>query len=250
MHVRRKTYFLSELQRHASCPRSFQLHDLQGLPPETSESARLSSVVRRACANALREHAAEHRSAGLDPASVVRAYRTAWVASGLSEPAWFEEGLEVLKAWALRQGAVEGDDLLGVDHPFCFDVEGHLVTGTLDRVERAGDALRVRVHSTERMPMSRDEVDASLQVAIYDLAGLDEWPCASCVEVEVELLRHGHVVRVARSDEQREATRAYLAATIDRIEATKATGADFPTRPGVRCASCEHRGQCPAYAAI
>jgi hypothetical protein len=122
------------------------------------------------------------------------------------------------------------------------------VTGTLDRVERIGDALRVRVHSTARIPMSRDEVDASLQVALYDLAGFDEWPCASRVEVEVELLRHGYVVRVARSDEQRQATREYLAATIDRIEATKATGADFPTRPSVRCASCEHRGQCPAYA--
>ncbi len=75
-----------------------------------------------------------------------------------------EEGLEVVKAWVLRQGAIEVDDLLGVDHPFCFD----------------------------------------------------------------------------------EATRAYLAATIDRIEATRATRADFPTRPGVRCATCEHRGQCPA----
>lgn len=248
MPMRRTTTILaSELQRYAGCPRAYQLHDLEGAPA-ASESSRLASVIRRACAGALRDHAAERRSGGLEPASVVAAYRNAWEASGLSEPASFEEGLEIVKAWGLRQGVVQSDDILAVDQPYRIEVGHWRVTGTMDRADRVGDALRVRIHSTARVPMSRDEADASLQVALCDLAGLAEWPCASRVEVEVELLRHGHVLRIARSEEQREATRAYLIATLDQIEATAQTGADFPARPGLRCASCDTRDRCPAYA--
>jgi RecB family exonuclease len=248
MHVYPTKFSLSQLQRFTSCPRAFQLHDLTALPGEPDDARAFAAVLRRTCSEALREHASGNRAAGLDAGRVVATYRTAWIDSGFSDSARFEEGLAIVKSWALRQGVVEGADVLGVDQPFVLSIGPCTVTGTLDRVDRAGDTLRVRALSAARIPMSREDAAGNLQIAVYDLAARHLWPQAEHVEVEVELLRHGSVLRLSRSDEQREATRVYLRATLDQIDRGMRLGGDLQARPTLRCTSCTHRSHCGAYA--
>jgi hypothetical protein len=134
--ARRTTYTHSDLQLYARCPRSFQLHCIDRLPADTRDSALFAALLRRTCSRTLHEHVAERRSGGLEPSSVVAAYRTAWLDSGFTDPARFEEGLELVKTWGLRQGCVDWRHVLGIAEPFEVKLGDYHLISSLDRIER------------------------------------------------------------------------------------------------------------------
>jgi len=103
--------------------------------------------------------------------------------------------------------------------------------------------VRIRDYKSGRIPPSRQEVDESLQLAIYDLAAAQLWPWAKRVEVGLDLLRHDRVVWTERTEAQREATWRYVLAMVERIE----TADDYPARLSTLCTHCDHRTHCPAY---
>lgn len=248
MSEHRVVYSYSHLNRFVSCPRLFQLHYVDRLPAEDGDASRFGVLLHRTCEAALFEHVACRHSGPIEPASVVRAYRTAWAESELGDSLRFEEGLELAKSWAVRQGCVAWNEVIGIEEPFEIAVGDYRIVGKMDRVERAGGVVRVRDYKTTRVPMSREEVEGSLQLAIYDLAAHELWPGAKRVELEFELLRHGTVIRTSRTDEQRAATREYILATIAKVEAAERAGGEMPTRPTIQCATCDHRSQCSEYA--
>jgi RecB family exonuclease len=249
MSEHRVVYSYSHLNRFASCPRSFQLHYIDRLPAEDSDASRFGRLLHRVCEIALRDHVDRRCCGPIEPGSVVRAYRAAWAESELGDSLRFEEDLELAKSWAVRQGCVAWHEVIGIEEPFEMLLGDYRIVGKMERVERAGGVVRVRDYKTTRVPMTREEVEGSLQLAIYDLAAHDLWPGAKRVELEIELLRHGTVIRASRTEEQREATRAYILATIAKIEAAeRGGGGEMPTRPTIQCATCDHRGQCSAYA--
>ena len=248
MSEHRIVYSYSHLNRFASCPRLYELHYVDRLPADDSDASRFGVLLHRTCEIVLQEHVECRRCGPIEPTNVVRAYRKAWAESELGDSLRFEEGLELAKSWAVRQGCVEWHEVIGVEEPFELPLRDYRIVGKMDRVQRSGGVVRVRDYKTTRVPMTREEVEGSLQLAIYDLAAHDLWPGAKRVELEIELLRHGTVIRTSRTDEQREATRAYILATIAKIEAAESGGGELPTRPTIQCATCDHRSQCREYA--
>ncbi len=187
MSEHRVVYSYSHLNRFASCPRSFQLHYIDRLPAEDSDASRFGVLLHRTCEAALFEHVACRHDGPIEPASVVRAYRRAWEESELGDSLRFEEGLELAKSWAVRQGCVAWHEVIGIEEPFEIAVGDYRLVGKMDRVERADGVVRVRDYKTTRAPMTREEVEGSLQLAIYDLAAWELWPGAKRVELEIEL---------------------------------------------------------------
>ena len=242
-----ETYSYSHLHRFISCPKSYQLHYVEWLEPESSDASHFGRLLHRTCERAMHEHVCDRRTGAIEPGRITAAFRSAWQENELSDPARFEEGLEIAKAWAARQGWVDWEQIIGIEMPFSLHLGDYRIMGKFDRVDSTGRVLRVRDYKSCRIPMSREEVESSLQLAIYDLAAHVCWPRADRVELEFDLLRHGTVIRTARTEAQREATRAFVLATIAKIEATYYTE-DFPARPGLQCTSCDQRSHCPSYA--
>jgi putative RecB family exonuclease len=243
----RQLYSYSHLQRFVSCPRSFQLHYVEKLETERGEASHFGRLLHRTCERAMHRHVIGRNTGPIEACEIVRAYEGAWLESDLSDPARFEEGLEIAKAWAVRQGWVDWEQIVGIEMPFSLFLGEYKIVGQFDRVDNTGKALRIRDYKSCRIPMSREEVEGSLQLAIYDLAAHLLWPCAERVELEVELLRHGTVIRTVRTEAQREATRAYILATIAKVELADVAD-DYEARPSLQCTSCDHRSQCSAYA--
>jgi putative RecB family exonuclease len=234
----------AHLSRFAQCALSFQLHYVDRLPADIAPARHFGSVVHSALQEVVREHVRAGRTAPLDPELTAAAYRRAWTESELRDHAVFADGLALVKRWAAREGVVDPTQVLGVEVPFELSVGPVRVRGTLDRVDRiADDAIRVRDYKTTRQPPRRDDAEESLQLALYDLAARELWPWARRVEVALDLLRHDVVLRVERTDAQRDATRRYVLATAAQI----ARG-DYPPRPSTLCATCDHRAQCSTYA--
>jgi len=235
----------SRLQRFAQCPRAYRLHYVDRLLPEPSPESQLGLVLHETLESVVRDHVRAGRHAPLDAAAASAAYRRAWSDSALAGHAVFVEGLDLVKRWLAREGTVDARDVLAVEQQFDVAIGAARLIGAFDRVDRiAADAIRVRDYKSGRRPPGRQEVDESLQLAIYDLAARQLWPWARRVELGLDLLRHDKVVTTERTDEQRDATRQYVLATLARIEAER----EFAPRLSTLCTHCDHRLHCPAYA--
>jgi len=243
--VARDHYSYSRLHRFAQCPLSFRLHYLDHLPTEVGPEMRFGKVLHRVAEDLLREHVRANRTGPLDAGHASAAYRLAWADSGLTDHGLFAEGLGLVGCWITREGPVDHREVLGIEQDFDLRIGPHRIIGAIDRVDRVGDdAVRVRDYKSTRLPPCRQDVEESLQLAIYDLAARRLWPWAKRVEVGFDLLRHDVLLTTERTEEQREATRQYVLATVAQIE----SATDFPPRPSTLCTHCDHRSQCPAYA--
>ncbi|HEX3344694.1 MAG TPA: PD-(D/E)XK nuclease family protein, partial [Polyangiaceae bacterium] len=238
-------YSPSHLARFAQCPRSYQLHHVERLPADVAPERTFGVVLHRALEDTVREHAEARRQGVLDADFAAQAYRDAWAGSGLRDHALFVEGLELVRRWVAREGAVDAGQVVGVEQPFTLHFDGVALRGTMNRVDRIGDdAILIRDYRSTRLPPRREDVEESLPLALYDLAARQLWPWARRVELGFDLLRHDVVVRAERTPAQREATRQYVLATVAQIR----RGDDAP-RPSTLCPRCDHRTQCLAYAA-
>ena len=151
----------------------------------------------------------------------------------------------MVERWVEREGIVESSRVLGVEVAFSLHLGDFALRGRIDRVDRiADDAIRIRDYKSTRLPPRREDVEESLQLAIYDLAARQLWPWAKRVELAFDLLRHDVVIRTERSVAQRDATRQYLAATVAQIRRDR----DAPAQPSTLCTTCDQRSHCAAYA--
>ena len=191
------------------------------------------------------DHVQRRQIDRLDADYAAESYRRAWTGSPLRDHALFVEGRELVERWAEREGIVDCRNVLGVEHVFSLHLGDFALRGTMDRVDRIGDdAIRIRDYKSTRLPPRRDDVEESLQLAIYDLAAQQLWPWARRVEVAFDLLRHDVVMRTERTAAQREATRQYVAATVAQIR----QGHDTSARPSTLCTTCDQRSHCSTYA--
>lgn len=239
-----RPYSYSRLRRFGQCPLSYKLHYVDRLPAGSSAESDLGRVLHRALEDLVRDHVRTGRKGPLDVAIAAASYQRLWSESRLSDPAVFGEGLALVKRWAAREGIVDPEAVLGIECEFELEIAGVRFVGALDRADRiAPDAVRIRDYKSGRIPPSRQEVDESLQLAIYDLVAAQLWPWAKRVEVGLDLLRHDRVVWTERTEAQREATWRYVLAMVERIE----TAEDYPARLGTLCTHCDQRTHCPAY---
>ena len=242
----REHYSYSRLHRYLQCPNSFRLHYIDHLPAvDDGEPAVFGRVLHLTWEYVMRAHVRANRIGPIDIDEATEGFKSVWSSRSLTDFGLFQEGLEMLRRWVRREGVVDYREVLGVEQEFDLRIGPHRIIGAIDRVDRIGDdAVRVRDYKSTRLPPNRRDIEDSLQLAIYDLAARQLWPWAKRVEIGHDLLRHDLVLTTERSDEQREATRQYILATIAQIEADQ----KFAAKPSPLCVHCDHRSQCWAYA--
>src|SRR5690606_10732227 len=118
--------------------------------------------------------------------------------------------------------------------------------GFIDRVDRVDDeTVEVIDYKTNRLLFSREEVDSSLQMSLYHLAARQLWPWAKKVRLTFDMLRHDLRMTTERDEEQLAAAVAYVETMGRMTEEAR----EFPARLNANCVYCDHRQDCPAYAA-
>jgi putative RecB family exonuclease len=237
-------YSYSRLNRYTQCPLSFRLHYIDQLPALVGPEMRFGKVLHRTQESLLRDHVRMNATGPLSGPYAVAAFRAEWTESSLNDHGLYAEGMRLLRSWMEREGNVDYREVLGIEQDFDLRIGPHRLIGAIDRVDRiADDAVRVRDYKSTRLPPNRQDVEESLQLAIYDLAARQLWPWAKRVEVGFDLLRHDVLLTTERTDEEREATRHYILASIEQIE----TAQSFRARPSTLCPHCDHREQCWDY---
>lgn len=91
-------------------------------------------------------------------------------------------------------------------------------------------------YKTNRANFTREEVDDSLQLTLYEVAARRIWPWATKVRLSFAMLRHGLRMTTSRTPEQLEAALSYAETLGKMTEESKA----FPARLSTNCAYCDH----------
>lgn len=132
---------------------------------------------------------------------------------------------------------------------FKVDLDGNLISGRIDRVDRKGKGLIVSDYKTSRWPVGWDEARRSLQLAIYYLAARSDPRIAELGEpISMQLvypgqLNQGKVARRCQTPEEAEAALKRLPALIDGV-----LREDFRPNPEADCTWCRFRPLCPLWA--
>lgn len=238
---------VSRLKLYEQCPRAF-FYRYAGREHGTAQKhvAGEVGVVLHAALEAVYVWILAEEYAGPFPEEqLVAAYKTAWRESGLVDVATYQEGLQMLRAYARGRAVVDHFDILAAEQEFNVACEGFTLNGYIDLTEKIDDT-RVRIvdYKSNRRLFTKDELANDLQFSIYGLAARTLYPWATSIEFEFRMLRFDTVQRTTRAASQIDDTAGYVAALGRRTETDK----EWAPKLNENCAYCEHRERCDKYA--
>ena len=235
----------SRLNRYATCNLSYRLHYVDEFTAEPGTPLKFGNLLHAVLEVLVREHMQYERSGILSVDRAKELYQEHWAKSGLTGLDLFQEGLSIIKEFIRDQGELDHRKVLAVEKEFHLQVGRFEVMGFIDRVDWVDDeTIEIIDYKSNRMLFTREEVDHSLQLSLYCLAARELWPWVKKVQLSFHMLRHGVRMRTERTEEQLQATRAYVESMGDKIE----NATEFPARLNANCSYCDHKQHCPAYA--
>lgn len=132
---------------------------------------------------------------------------------------------------------------------FKVHLEGHRITGRIDRVDAVGKNLIVTDYKTSRHPVQWDEAKQSLQLAIYHLAASSDPELSALGEpTSMQLvypgapLSRGQVAKRSQTPEEAEEAIKRLPGLIEGVLAE-----DFRPNPEADCTWCKFKPLCPLW---
>ena len=235
----------SRLSRFETCPLSYRLHYIEKQQAEPGLPLRFGKTIHAVLERLIKEVVDDERTGPLSEERAIELYREAWGAERLTGMDVFAEGLAILRRFIAEQGVVDHRDVLAIEKEFRLPVGPFEVLGFIDRVDWIDDeTVEVIDYKTNHQLFTRDEVDTSLQMSLYEVAVRRLWPWAKKVKLTFWMLRHGVRQQTTRTEEQLADALAY----VETLGRQTETATAYPARLNTNCSYCDHRKQCPAYA--
>ena len=235
----------SRLSRFETCPLSYRLHYIEKKQAEPGLPLRFGKTIHAVLERLIKEVVDDERTGPLSEERAIDLYREAWGAEQLTGMDVFAEGLAILRRFIAEQGVVDHRDVLAIEKEFRLPVGPFEVLGFIDRVDWIDDeTVEVIDYKTNHQLFTRDEVDTSLQMSLYEVAVRRLWPWAKKVKLTFWMLRHGVRQETTRTEEQLADALAY----VETLGRQTETATEYPARLNTNCSYCDHRKQCPAYA--
>ncbi len=234
----------SRLKRYEQCPLSFKLIYIDKVPKDPSDALLFGSLIHTVLEKVYRWVIEEEYSGPIPENLIMDLYKDHWAQSGLSTFSLFQEGVEILRAYIHDNAIVDHRDILAVEKQFTLSIRDYGLLGYIDRVDRINDdTIEIVDYKTNRLIFTRDEVDADLQLSVYNMAARELWPWAKNVHLVFHLLRHSVRMHTERTQEQLDAARDYVLTLGKRTE----NATDYPPRLNHNCQYCDVRMRCSEY---
>lgn len=235
----------SRLSRFETCPLSYRLHYIEKKQAEPGLPLRFGKTIHAVLERLIKEVVDDERTGPLSEERAIELYREALGAEQLIGMDVFAEGLAILRRFIAEQGVVDHRDVLAIEKEFRLPVGPFEVLGFIDRVDWIDDeTVEVIDYKTNHQLFTRDEVDTSLQMSLYEVAVRRLWPWVKKVKLTFWMLRHGVRQQTSRTEEQLADALAY----VETLGRQTETATEYPARLNTNCSYCDHRKQCPAYA--
>lgn len=201
---------------------------------------------------------------------IIELYKESWSNSTCTDPDLFRLGLNGIVAYVKRSVTKRIGETIAVELDFVYEVETKQIflpqedtrftralfvdeirargntpiVSKIDRIDRVSDVeFEVYDYKTNIMPFTREEIETSEQLGIYDLAVRALYPEAQQVWCVFDMFRHGRFP-TEFDDEFRDNLSAYLIALDKQMHAAIPAPEE---RINKYCRWCEIRGTCKAY---
>jgi len=237
---------VSRLRLYEQCPRAFYFRYVnKGETAPRGEAAAFGTALHAAL-ELIYQWIIREEYSGLFPMDqLVECYRQAWQESKLTDVAMYQEGLQILRMYARSRGPIDHFSILATEQEFNVDVDGFVMNGYIDRVDKVDDdALKIVDFKSNRKLYSRNELDSDLQMSVYGIAARHLYPWAKRVTFEFHMLRFDVIQKTERTSQQIDDARGYV------VSLGRQTESDTTWEPRLNenCAYCDHRRRCDAYA--
>jgi CRISPR/Cas system-associated exonuclease Cas4 (RecB family) len=249
----RLTLSATQLATYDDCPQRYAFQYALRARDEPGVHAGLGSLVHEVLA------------AFLDPAAADPPPRTLEGLRALADRLW-DDGIAryrpqaeharrdfvaMLESWWETEGEAEGaatPDVVAVERRFEIPVGPHLLTGSIDRIDRVGGpgtgaGVRVVDYKTGRNEPRPGEVDDDLQLAVYHLAMVRDPELAALgppVQLQLHYLRSMRAYSQPLVDDHAARTEARVLAVAERILAE-----EFEPSVHANCRTCAFHRLCP-----
>jgi RecB family exonuclease len=234
----------SRVDTYRQCPLRYRYTYVDRLPAEPSPHLSWGTSVHRA----LERWWTAKLPAAPSVDVLLQALYDSWDDTGFEGMArdeklqWYRHAQDVLRRHHARFAssfvpAVAGEEWFQLD--LGADIE---VVGSIDHVARTpAGGIGIVDWKTNKRAKTREEVRASLQLAIYTLAAVELWG-HDPEWVALDFVVPGVRVTVAREDIDTDAAVAALYEVAERVRAQA-----FAPAPSRLCDWCDYRALCPAF---
>lgn len=166
----------------------------------------------------------------------------------------FSQAVKILKNYYAKNYPAQFN-VVALETPFEAPIkigdDFHLITGKIDRIDKADDQLFevIDYKTTKKMP-SQESVDNNLQLSVYHLGVANRWPSIiqekRPIKVSLYYLKHGEKLSSLRVPEQLEATKEKIIKSMEKIQQSQKEQ-KFNPKPGPLCDWCEYQRFCPLF---
>ena len=139
-------------------------------------------------------------------------------------------------------------DAFRAEHSFRLDLDGHVIAGRIDRVDRRGKNLIVSDYKTSRSELGWQEAKDSLQLAIYYKATKDDpelseagEPCSMQLVYPMKIVKND-LARRCQTPQEAEKVLERLPRLIEGV-----LREDFAPSPEADCKWCKFKPLCPLW---
>ncbi|HKU20882.1 MAG TPA: ATP-dependent DNA helicase [Terriglobales bacterium] len=231
----------SSIEMYEACPLKFKIYKDWNIPGDISASLQFGSAMHSALADyfeALR--VGRPRTSEQLLQIFERALAELPFDDQHQRELYLKQGREQLATFYESCSAVPVPQVLSTEKTFQFSVQGMLVKGRIDRVDRI-DGQRVAIVDY-KTGTPKTEVDArrSLQLSIYALAARELWGYVP-ERLLFYNLETADEVSTTRDEKELRAAQERIAEV-----ARKMAAGEFEPTPGFHCRSCQFRALCPA----
>ena len=234
----------SRISTYDNCGLQYVLSVVLGLDPESSHNMAFGSWVHKVFEEL------ETGAIDVSPKAAYERYEELFDESVFPNKAiarqFYRDGQLMIERYGrfLKPGQSER-----AETSFKVDLDGHRITGRIDRIDKIGKNLIISDYKTSSSAIGWDEARESLQLAIYYLAAKSDPEISSLGEPSSMQLVYpklapsrGDVQKRCQKPEEAEKTLERLPALIEGVLAE-----DFRPNPEADCQWCKFKPLCPLW---
>lgn len=239
----------SALETFLQCPLKYKFQEIDRIKAPKGQDAIFGTAIH----GALKFYHQQGRLTPPTVSDVIKYFEGSWnkdlFTDAYTEQALFAQGKSILEHYCKENDAIKFNPL-ALELYFKAPIsEEHTLSGKIDRVDKLEDgSFEIIDYKTSKKLPSQEAVNNNLQLAIYQIGFLNNWPqFTQPIKVGLYFVRHGIKLSNQLSQEDVAKTKEKTLDIIAQIEEAIENNR-FDPNPSALCDWCGYQKQCPMFA--